>query len=280
MLPRNMVFLGVCFGLVGLGCGEQTAAQTDAVHNVATVQSPLRLHAPSLLSGIYEKACTEDEGCTLVPVGDVCRCQSWGSVATHDAMRFVDNRHRLGARCANKRAAVCTVDPLQWVARCQKQICMARPPEDRRCVPRLDTVSRSSQLFALERHDILPWQQHTRCWQAQRRGYRYRSLGLHILMPGKYRFDVSKRVAHCAHARGLVLVTPDCQGPDVACRWCDAEQSDCVLDLQLDADARVMVLEVDACPVQSLSVGRWDPARPFRPPMPVTVDDANMGTLD
>lgn len=265
----NLLACVLCAGFWALGCGAPPPCRTPQTATRQTTKASLKLNPPSLLSSIYEKACTQDHDCRLVPTGDVCRCQSFASVAQIDESRFMEHRGRLGARCENRRPAVCHADPLIYVARCHKGLCLARAPEDLQCVSKVEKVTEAAHVFFLKPMDKPRWPHETSCLGTLPEDSLYQGVGLLVSAAGKYRFEVSPQRGSCQRPLGLMLVTPDCNGGDVACRSCQDTNTACVVDLHLDADARVVVLAADAEKTPVLSVRRWDPTRPFRPPAPM-----------
>lgn len=248
-------------------CGEAPkAAQTAAAATQAN--APLLRKPPSLASTIYDVDCQTDADCTLVAQGDVCQCAGWGAMRADNEDKFLQRRARLGARCPDGIAPICTSDPALHAARCVNRQCVASAPRALACV---DTVlpntwpltvglgqepvqTQDEALSMCPASDVVP-EGDTQVFL------------LHPKQAGKYRIVLTDSAAEPNRPHWLVVRTPDCQSDNVACRFCQDGTERCLIDEVLGPDDTAVIVVRNCDADCSLQIGQWDRATPLVPPL-------------
>jgi hypothetical protein len=76
----------------------------------------------TLSAADYDKACSGDGDCVIVPLGDVCTCGEPGAIANKDKGRFESEYKDRRGKCSS--TASCVVDPLNGkVGVCKSGLC-------------------------------------------------------------------------------------------------------------------------------------------------------------
>lgn len=74
----------------------------------------------------FDRSCTRDEDCALVPIGDACQvCPDQQGISMADEGAYRDQWARAAAQCGPRPAIACEVQAVQ--ARCLGDVCRAAP---------------------------------------------------------------------------------------------------------------------------------------------------------